>query len=94
MLEPFIVETTIEARPLSDVLRTHSISTITLLHIDTEGHDLRVLQSLDFSIVDVRGILVEHKHLSLNDKNFMLKLLDKQGFKVHDCGQDYFGLRS
>ena len=93
-LEPFIVETMIEARPLSDVLRSHSISTITLLHIDTEGHDLRALQSLDFSVVNVRGIFVEHKHLSPQDKISLRQLLRSQGFRIHDCGHDYFAQRT
>lgn len=47
---------------LNSLCTKYDIEKIDFLKVDTEGADLRVLQSLDLSRVDVRFIKVEHKH--------------------------------
>jgi len=91
-LEPFITEYKIQVCPLTEVLKKHRIQNVHLLHVDTEGHDYEVLKTLDFSQYKPLVILIEHKHLSDDQKNYMLHLLKKHRYTVRDCGGDYFAV--
>jgi FkbM family methyltransferase len=93
-LAPFIVESTVEVRRLSDVLERHRIGVVHLLHIDAEGYDYEVLKTLDFVRHTPWAIFIEHKHLSPRQKTEMVGVLHRQGYRVRDCGGDYFALRA
>lgn len=45
--------------PLRDYLRDHGVATVDCLKIDTEGHDLFVLQSLDWATHRPRAVVCE-----------------------------------
>lgn len=92
LLEPFIVECTVDVQPLTELLRRNRIGDVHLLHVDAEGHDLEVLKTLDFATYTPLAIFVEHKHLSAYQKSDMLHLLRALGYSVRDCGDDYFAL--
>jgi FkbM family methyltransferase len=92
-LMPFIVECEVDVRPLSDVLARHGIRIVHLLHVDAEGHDLEVLKTLDFAAHAPVAIFVEHSHLAASDKSAMQELLRWRGYRVRDCGSDYFALQ-
>lgn len=92
VLEPFIVECTVDVQPLTELLRKHGIRDVHLLHVDTEGHDFEVLETLDFATHTPLAIFVEHKHLTASRKSRMLRLLRVRGYSVGDCGNDYFAL--
>tara|TARA_B100001094_G_scaffold208548_1_gene202454 strand:- start:5581 stop:6144 length:564 start_codon:yes stop_codon:yes gene_type:complete len=49
---------------LDNICEKHNIESIDFLKVDTEGHDLIVLKSLDLKNIPVRMIKVEHKHLN------------------------------
>ena len=91
-LEPFIAECEVDVRPLSEVLRSHGIRDLHLLHVDTEGHDYEVLKTLDFAVHSPVAIFVEHVHLPAPQRRAMLRLLRARGYRVGDCGNDYFAL--
>ena len=90
ILEPYIREQLVRVERLSRILRTHEIDAVALLHIDTEGADLCVLETLDFSKLRPRAILIEHKHLTSGYKYRLRKILDHNGYRIHDCGSDFF----
>jgi len=90
MLEPFIVECEVEVCTLSEVLARTGIHDVHLLQIDTEGHDLQVLKTVDFAIYVPAMIFVEHKHLPREGKAAMRRLLLDHGYSVRDCGADYY----
>ncbi len=92
VLEPFILESRVQVRPLSALLEKHSIKTVHLLHIDAEGHDYEILKTLDFILHAPVAIFVEHKHLSTAHRKAMRNLLHDRGYTVKDCGDDYFAL--
>ena len=56
--ECIVVETT----TIDEIIKEHNITTIDLLHTDTEGHDYDILNSYSFSIKPY-AILFEHKHM-------------------------------
>lgn len=92
VLEPFIVECQVDVRPMARILAEQNIKAVHLLHVDTEGYDYDVLASLDFSACTPVAIFIEHKHLPGNKKAQMLHLLRMHGYRVGDCGGDYFAL--
>lgn len=92
VLEPFIVECTVEVYPLSYILKRNGIRNPDLLHVDTEGYDYEVLRTLDFVNHAPFMIFVEHTHLGIEEKEGMLCLLRKNGYTVKDCGSDYFAV--
>jgi FkbM family methyltransferase len=93
-LECYIESMIVNVAPLGDILSDHKILGITLLHIDTEGADLEVLRSLDFSSVRPAWIMVEHKHLTAADRSEMVRLLRLQGYDVVKMGGDFFAIHS
>ncbi len=91
-LEPFIVTASVKVEPLSDILRLHNLSYVTLLHIDTEGFDLEVLKSLGLPALCPSWIMIEHKHLSARDRSTMLSILHSAEYDVFDTGADFFAM--
>lgn len=89
VLEPFIRETTVSVRTLEWLLTSLGITGLNFLHVDTEGHDLCVLRSLDFARHRPRLVFIEHKNLSEDDKRLMRGLLYKHGYNLKDCGGNY-----
>ena len=63
-----------------------------MLHVDAEGHDFRVLKTLDFALYTPLVIFVEHIHLESAQKTEMKQFLCDQGYAVRDCGDDYFAV--
>ena len=54
---------TVKTTTLDELCKKYNIDEIDFLKIDTEGHDLIVLQSLKLDKVYVKMIKIEHKHL-------------------------------
>lgn len=89
-VEGFVAGTPIALRPLHAVAAEHGVCDPTLLQIDTEGHDWQVLQSAG-SLAPLM-IYVEHEHVPEDDKGAMLDWLLDRGYRVYDCGSDWFGV--
>jgi FkbM family methyltransferase len=92
VLTPFIVECSVEVRPLSEVLKRNGIENVHLLHIDAEGYDYEVLKTIDLASAVPAAILIEHKHLPDGDKTELLHHLRRHGYSVDDCGGDFFAI--
>ncbi len=45
-----------------DIINKYRFNEVDLLHIDTEGHDVVILQSINFDKIKPKVILFEHKH--------------------------------
>jgi len=89
-IRPFIGTLQVAVKPLGNILDELNIQVVDLLQVDTEGHDLAVLESLDFNRHKPRVIFVEHKHLAAPKKQVLLQLLADNGYKVSDCGGDFY----
>jgi FkbM family methyltransferase len=89
-LDAFVRKLPIRSEPLSEIFVRHQIASLELLHVDTEGFDLKVLSTLDFSRVRPKCIFIEHKHLDASDRRTLLGLLKAQNYRIRDCGGDYF----
>lgn len=93
ILEPFIVPTVVKSTRLSDFVRHEQLQRIDLLHIDAEGHDLKVLESLDFEDLVPKVILIEHKHLSVSDRLKLRELLEARGFVITSFNSDLLAVQ-
>ena len=91
-LEPFIRVMDVTVEPLQEILQRHRVTDVAVLHIDTEGHDLHVLQSVDLSTYTPLAIWVEHKHLSQADRVEMRTLLESSDYDVWNAGEDFFAV--
>ena len=67
-LKPFIREQILEGVSLPNLLGRNAVEKISILHIDTEGYDWKILSQLDLEKYEPQFILFEQNHLSQNDK--------------------------
>lgn len=63
---------------ISDLFGMFDINKIDILSLDIEGGEYKVLQMIDYSKVHINAIVVEFN----NNKNLIVELLQKQGFKL------------
>jgi len=87
VLEPFIKETLMEGIRLEELLTRNGVQEISILHIDTEGYDWKILQQLDLKRYQPTFILYEYNHLSLSDKEASFSFL-KRSYDLFDVGID------
>ena len=69
---------------LSTLLERHSlIDDVTLLVIDTEGYDLKILAGLDFKMCKPRIIVYEHGFATIDEEIYCLNRLIFNGYRIH-----------
>lgn len=91
-VENYIRCVNIEVSPLSVVLELFDFLGASFLHIDTEGYDLEVCKTLDFSKSNPDVMLIEHKHLSYSDLRELIRLLQAAKYRIYDTGADLLAL--
>ena len=83
-----IVEIAVPTMTFGQVVTKHGLARIDVLQIDTEGHDLKIVQSIDFADRRPGLIVFEHKHLSAADRATATALLRTEGYLVQVGGTD------
>lgn len=86
-LEPYIEETLINGLTLEQLLQNNKIKNISLLHIDTEGYDWKILSQLDLDLFNPAIILFEHRHLANAEKKEAIDFL-KSNYSIARLGGD------
>ena len=74
--------------PLSDILRKHGVGEVDILQIDTEGHDLHVLKSLDMDEAKPETVLMEYYNLSAPERVELLGMLVARGYIYGEARKD------
>ena len=82
VLEPYIIEEEVECMSLAQILAKHQVTSVDLLHIDTEGFDYEVLKQINFEEHQPAVVLYEHQHLSVQDRINAEKLLTLRGYDL------------
>ena len=77
-----------------DLLKRHSIETVDILQIDTEGFDYEIIKSIDFNISRPQVLIFEHRHLSKNNYRDCIKLLEYHGYYTFKAEYDVVACRS
>ena len=75
---------------LNKICEKYEIQDIDFLKIDTEGHDLIVLKSLNLEKVNVRFIKIEHKHL---DKKEIISYLEQYNYLIYVENDDIYAIK-
>jgi FkbM family methyltransferase len=79
---------------LASLLRRSGVQRLDLLHVDAEGYDFEVIQSLDFDTVTPGIIVFEHGHVSRAAREAGLAFLAERGYRVVHEGRDSFALHA
>lgn len=89
-----IKQAAVPCKTLDQLLDAHQLHDLDLLMIDTEGHDLQVLKSLDPQRSSVQLALIEIKHISENDLIQMQDFLTGMNLVSIPMGADLVAIRT
>ncbi len=93
-IEPYILETQVSTISLPNLLETHNISRLDLMHIDTEGFDYQILRQFNLKQFSPKIILFEHIHLPIEQKLMSQYYLFFHGYKILDLGRDFLAVKN
>jgi FkbM family methyltransferase len=80
---------------LCEYLNRYSINSVDFLHIDAEGHDCMVLNSLDLNLIKPSIIMLEIKHLSENQLSDVYRKLKESNYEfVHASRTDLLSCKT
>ena len=82
----------VKSLKLSSILKQKSINTIDFLKIDTEGHELNVLEAYSWDVLPTM-MKIEHRHLSEDSKDKLKGLFKGKGYIVHNERFDFYCFR-
>jgi FkbM family methyltransferase len=83
-IDSLLIEERVPTVRLDTLLARHGIARIDLLVIDTEGHDLEILRTLDLTRFRPALLMFEHQHLSESDKQAAYALLKTAGYDFRE----------
>lgn len=87
VLEPFILSNEVESITLQSLLSRHQVIQLDILHIDTEGHDWKILSQLNQETHTPKFILYEANHLSKNELQESIRFLQNK-YVLFEIGID------
>ena len=90
--EAHVVEVTVPAHTIEELMELHGLDSIDCLFLDLEGHEPNVLLNMDFERVRPRLIVYEHIHLG-DQRAAVDARLASEGFGLHACSQDVVATR-
>lgn len=86
-----VSESTVQTRPLEDILLEHHIDTVTYISVDCEGCEFSFIKSFNFTAFDVQIFNYEDNTVAQQHKEEINKLLDGHGFRlVFEAGDRLF----
>lgn len=83
----------VDCLTFSDLMKRHRISSIDLLQIDVEGHELEILSTINFSNTAIKFVNYESVLLQ-NNKWKAERLMKRSGYKCIEYDQDTFCWKS
>ena len=92
IFEPYIEELNVNGLTLDQLFTKYNITNLTLLHIDTEGYDWKILSQLDLKKNCPVIILFEHKHLTKIERGDSIRFLNGNYF-IFDFSGDFLCIR-
>ena len=92
VVEPYIISQSIQGISLHNLFAKHGITSVDLLHIDTEGYDWEILSQFDLEEYSPSFILFEINHLSKRDLNEAIVKLAEL-YEIFKAGIDAFAVR-
>ena len=80
-----ILEKKIKTRNLNNILDDYKFYNIDFMNLDIEGHELKVLETLDFNKVNIKYLcieMIEHNKESILNNGKIKNLLSRNNFKL------------
>jgi FkbM family methyltransferase len=93
-LENRIRSATVPSLTFASLCAKHGLDKVDLLLVDTEGHDLEILSSIDFEHHQPRLVVYENFHLSPADRAAAKSLLEGFGYATMDEWLDTWALQT
>lgn len=85
---PYIREISISCSELNQIIKDEGIKEILMLHVDAEGHDLDVLNTISIEQHRPHMILFEHKHTPFLQLVLFLRELEHYGYRLNIMHDD------
>ena len=85
-----IIKQKVDTDTLQNICDKYNVTSIDFLKIDTEGHDIKVLESLDLDKVYVKMIKIEHQHV---DKEYLKNHLQNNNYLVYEEYDDIYAIK-
>ena len=70
----------VQTQKLDKILIDHKLTNIDYMNIDIEGHEIEVLKSIDFNLININVICIEVHDYDKKKKNEILSFLKKNGY--------------
>lgn len=80
ILEDYIVEIDVEMLTLNEVIEKYNFQGFDVLHVDAEGYDIEVMETIDLEKYTPKYIIIEHKHLEESKKQFFIDKMRRRGY--------------
>jgi len=80
-----ILEKKIKTRNLNNILDDYKFYNIDFMNLDIEGHELKVLETLDFNKINIKYLcieMIEHNKESILNNEKIKNLLSRNNFKL------------
>ena len=89
MKENIIVQK-VNTDTLQNICDKYNVTKIDFLKIDTEGYDIKVLESIDLDKVYVKMIKIEHKHVG---SEYIVRYLQNNNYLVYIESDDIYAIK-
>ena len=87
-LSNFKEKITVKVRTIEEILSERQVSNLFFLHIDAEGFDFEILKAFPFATLTPHAIMLEHVHLSKEEKQNLERFLSNLGYVTQNFGKN------
>lgn len=77
------IEDLVKAITFRELLEKYQVDKLNLIHIDTEGYDYEIINTIPFEDLDIDLVMFEHRHLGASDYRKAMKIFQHNGYIVH-----------
>lgn len=84
----------VSTKKVSSIIDKYKPEKIDLIHIDTEGHDFAILESIDFDRLNPRMVYFEHRHNTRAERDRIIGWLDSFGYQILEEKYDTFAWKT
>jgi FkbM family methyltransferase len=93
-IESQIVQTHVPCLTFSALCAKHSLESVDLVLLDTEGYDYQILRTIDFSAYRPALVIYEHYHLATSERIASRDYMHQAGYETLVEGFDTWCLRT
>jgi len=86
-IENYLVKETTKLITINELMYKYNVKKVDLLHIDAEGHEYKILSTINFKTIRPRIIFYEHCNLGM-DREKCRKLLKDNGYSFIELVND------